>query len=133
MRASYILPLLLASIVGLAGPGCRPVGSEAAEVFAPELLRQDLAFLRDAVVHRHPRFHGRKPDAGFTRAFADAERSLRTPMNRDEAFRTLARVNPAFQDAHTLLLPTFATQAGDAGGKPFPIAVRLGEIGRAHV
>lgn len=126
MRGSLVLSLMIAALGCL---GCRQESAvraaDRAEVFAPERLREDLAFLREAVVRRHPRFHDQQPDAAFEQAFTEVGQALGAPMTRAEAFRELARLNPTFRDAHTLLMPTFATGAGAAGAAPFPIAVRL--------
>lgn len=128
----------VALLIALAsGAGCqRAVSGQApapATVHAPDRVRADLAYLQDAVIRRHPRFHERAPDAALMRAFDDVARSINMPMTRAEAFRALARLNPAFKDAHTLLLPTFATQDRGAEGAAFPIAVRLNGDGELTV
>ena len=55
-------PLLFSLLVLLAcGIGCQPSADrpieDPDEVVDGALLRQDLDYLRDAVVRRHPRFH----------------------------------------------------------------------------
>ena len=134
MLKSRLAPLLIAS---LAVAGCQQAVSGQAQapeaIHSPDRVRADLAYLRDAVVRRHPRFHAQAPDAELIRAFDEAARSIHSPMTRAQAFRVVARVNPAFKDAHTLLLPTFAAQDRGADPAPFPIAVRLGANGELTV
>lgn len=134
MSRPVIALLALALVLPLAGACHRVTDSQprADARYAPEQLRADLAVLRDAVLRRHPRHHAVAPDVELVAAFETAQQALATPMTRAEAFRVLARVNPAYRDAHTVLMPTFATEAAQ-GAAQFPIAVRLGPTGELRV
>ncbi|MEG3192768.1 S41 family peptidase [Lysobacter sp. D1-1-M9] len=126
MRFVHVfLAVLLAAAAGgcQSSHGTAPADDPTAS-YTPEQLREDLDHLEQAVAQRHPRFHDRVPDAALTRAFGEAREALDVPMSRAEAFRVLAQVNPAFADAHTLLMPTFALEALASGGG-FPLNIRI--------
>lgn len=124
----------LALLVLLAGiAACQPASSQVAGIkpaIAAEQLREDLDALQVAIVRRHPRFHDQPPGAEFVRAFQTVRDILDRPMTRDEAFRLLARLNPVFDDAHTVLVPTFVREPAQVPRTRFPFAVRLDAAGR---
>lgn len=122
----FLTVLLAAAASGCqSSHGTAPADDPTAR-FTKEQLHEDLDHLEQAVAQRHPRFHDRAPDAALTRAFDEARQALDVPMSRVEAYRVLARVNPAFADAHTLLMPTFALKALPGGGAgAFPLKIRI--------
>ena len=80
--------------------------SEPSASFNREQIAQDLQFWRQQVLSRHPRYAGRDMlDPATETAFRDAIASCRDAMSRQDAFRLVARINPTFRDAHTLILP----------------------------
>lgn len=126
MKNPRLFALLIALLLGMGcQPGAAGRAAGAQDLLDPGLLRQDLDYLRDAAVRRHPRFHDQAPGADFVRAFQAVRDSLDRPMTRSDAFRELARVNPAFEDAHSLLLPTFVREQAAGEGGLFPFVVRL--------
>lgn len=123
--------VLLAVFFAAAASGCQsghgtaPAGDPTV-LYTPQELRKDLDHLEQAVAQRHPRFHDRAPEAALTRAFDEARQALDVPMSRVEAYRVMAQVNPAFTDAHTLLMPTFALKTLPGGGAgAFPLKIRI--------
>jgi hypothetical protein len=79
---------------------------EPAKRFDGEQLIADLRFWRQQVLFRHPRYAGKDVlEPEIEAAFRDAMAACRDNTSRQEAFRIIAAINPAFRDAHTLLLP----------------------------
>lgn len=102
-----------------------------------EQLQQDMQFMRQAIAEIHP-------DPGFSIAPAQleaalntAQRQLSAPMERDAAWRVLAKLNPQFADAHLALLqPDRDKQVQDhlaAGGGFFPYEVRVSPEGQLFI
>lgn len=121
-------------LLAACGTGGPPVDGTANALFPPDALREDLAYLRQAHALRHPRRHQAPPDAALEDAFATAHLALDRPMTRAEAFRHIARVNPAFRDAHTLVMPLLGEVDGnDPAQARFPLAVRLDADGDLRV
>jgi hypothetical protein len=130
-RLSILLPFLL--LLSAAYQVHRVAASAAlAESIQPAQLRSDLAFLRDAVARRHPRFHDNPMDPELLQRFAEVEAGIQAPMSQAEAYRHFARLNPAFRDAHTLLMPILG-DAPDPDRGLFPFRVRLDPRGTLHV
>ena len=79
---------------------------EPARRFDREQLIADLRFWRQQVLIRHPRYAGTDVlEPEIEAAFRNATAACRNNTSRQEAFRIIAAINPAFRDAHTLLLP----------------------------
>ncbi len=79
---------------------------EPARRFDREQLIADLRFWRQQVLFRHPRYAGTDVlEPEVEAAFRNAMAACRNDTSRQEAFRIIAAINPAFRDAHTLLLP----------------------------
>lgn len=124
--------LIVVLVLIAAGHQVHWVASASAPVvgaFSPAQLREDLVFLRDAVARRHPRFHQAPLSTELLDYFAEIEAELHTPMTRSEAYRHFARLNPAFRDAHTLLMPTFGDSDDSSAPKLFPFGLRLDPTG----
>lgn len=105
--------------------------------FTVEQLQQDMRFIRQSIDEIHP-------DPGFSieprqlsQALDDASRQLSVPMNRDEAWRVLARLNPLFADAHfALMQPDSEVQHAAhlaSGGVLFPFEMRAGADGTLFI
>ncbi|HSI59456.1 MAG TPA: S41 family peptidase [Ideonella sp.] len=86
---------------------CERAGARAAPaLLSPQQLHEDLAQWRQAVLLRHPRFHGQERlDDALESAFARTALALTAPLSHQQAFAQLARINPFLLDAHTLLMP----------------------------
>jgi len=116
------------------GSGGTAGGGQANTLHSTQALHEDLDFLYRAHAMRHPRRYQSPPDEALEQAFAAARVSLDRPMTRAEAFRHMATVNPAFRDAHALLMPLVAeADADDPAQARFPLAVRLDGQGRLRV
>lgn len=115
---------------------CAPVHADTPR-FSPEQLRQDLQFLRQAIETTHPEPDLRAGRAAYEEAFRLAQERLRQPLSRDEAWRALAAMNPAFNDAHlAVLLPDWRAETRAhlaAGGKLFPFEVTIDRQGGLHL
>lgn len=102
--------------------------------FTPAQLQQDLQFLRQAIETTHPEPGLRSGQAAYEQAFAAAQARLQQPLSRDEAWRALAAMNPAFNDAHlAVLFPDWRAEARAhlaAGGRLFPFEVKIDRQGR---
>lgn len=132
----YWIPTALLFLIASA-TSCKADGVTAADEssarFTTSELKEDLEFLHEAVLQRHPRFHSEPMDAELLSAFDEANQSIRSPMTKTEAFRVFARINPAYKDAHTLILPTFGKEAAQPSRKTFPISVKLDRRGELVV
>lgn len=110
-----------------------PVHADTAR-FSPAQLQQDLQFMRQAIENTHPEPDLRSGRSAYEQAFRTAQERLRQPLTRDEAWRVLAAMNPAFNDAHlALLLPDWRSETRAhlaAGGKLFPFEVTIDQQGR---
>jgi len=117
---------------------CQRAGAaaETPTPLTPQQLQQDLSQWRQAVLDRHPRFHGQpRLDDALEAAFARAAVQLTQPMDRQTAFSALSQVNPHFADAHTLLMPWLSGQppAGRQRDWRFPFGVKLAAGGRLQL
>lgn len=120
---------LFFTLLLIACSGCQQTRPAHDATFEPAQLREDLTFLRDAVQERHPRFHAAPLDAELRARFERTNAAIRSPMTRTEAFRQFARINPAFRDAHTLLMPKLGDADDTTRPRPFPFRVRLDAAG----
>jgi hypothetical protein len=95
--------------------------------YSPAQLKEDLAAIQShmALIHPDPGFAGQGPH--IAQAVAQVERQLARPLSRDQAWATLATLNPAFADAHMqIVVPKLREQTRahlQAGGKLFPFNV----------
>lgn len=122
-----------AALLPWAGLPARQARAEDASIPA-ELLRDDLRALRLGVLQRHPRYHGRAAlepalEDGFGRVLA----GLTGPLPRATAWRHLARLNPLYRDAHTLLMPWPEGEAPDATAALFPFGIDLAPDGHLRL
>lgn len=112
--------------------------AHAAEpMLTTEQLQQDVQFMRRTIAEIHP-------DPGFSIAPAQleaaldtAQRQLSAPMDRDAAWRVLAKLNPQFADAHLALLQPERDRQVQAhlaaGGGFFPYEVRISPEGQLFI
>jgi hypothetical protein len=129
LNAVAVMLCLLAS----APAPAQPAPSEP--LYSPEALQQDLRFLRAEIDRIHPEpglFTSRET---LRKAYDKVEAQLQQPLNRDQAWRVLATLNPLFADAHMFVVqPDWRalTRAHlEAGGMLFPYEVQVsagGEI-----
>lgn len=114
---------------------CLLAGSAAAapEALSAEALQQDLRFMRAEIERIHP-----EPSLFVSRetlrlAYGRLEEQLSRPMNRDQAWRTFATLNPLFADGHMFVIqPDWKadTRAHVAsGGRLFPYEVQVDSQG----
>lgn len=100
-------------------------------------LREDLAAIKShmAAIHPDPGFAGQSRD--IAQAMTQVDQQLSKPMTRDQAWRVLATLNPAFADAHMqVLVPNVDQQTRahlDAGGKLFPFEVQVDTAGGMRI
>lgn len=111
--------------------------SHAQPRYSAEQLQQDLQFMQQAIERTHPD-PGHSVDAAQLRqAYRAMAAQLRQPMTRDEAWRTLATLNPLFADAHLVLRqPDWLAQTSahlKAGGTLFPYEVQVDEAGDVYI
>jgi hypothetical protein len=114
-------------------PACQRADAEPrSTLLTPAQQQADLAQWRQAVLDRHPRFAGQaRLDDALEAAFSAAQAGTRQPLGRQHALAAWALVNPAFRDAHTLLLPWLDGRSPDDAVRrlQFPFGVRLGADG----
>lgn len=105
--------------------------------FTPAQLQQDLQFVRDAIESTHPEPALRSGQPAYDQAFLAARGKLDQPLTRDEAWRVLAAMNPAFNDAHLgVIFPDWRAETRahlQAGGKLFPFEVMIDGRQRVHI
>lgn len=119
----------LLPLAGLPSPGAR-----AADNIPVQQLRDDLHDLRLGVLQRHPRYHGRTAlEPALEAAFDQVRAGLTGPLPRAVAWRHLARLNPLYRDAHTLLMPWPEGEAPDATSALFPFGIDLAPDGQLRL
>lgn len=125
--------LLLPALAALC---CAPLHAEPVR-FTPAQLQQDLQFVRQAIESTHPEPSLRSGQPAYEQAFQAAREKLNQPLTRDQAWRALAAMNPAFNDAHLgVLLPDWRAETRAylaAGGKLFPFEVSIDRDGRLAI
>lgn len=116
---------VLVSLCLLAGHA----GAAPETPLSPEALQQDLRFLQAEIERIHP-----DPGLFVSRetlrlAYAGIQERFRQPMQRDQAWRALATLNPLFADAHMAVTQPDWKAAARAhvasGGLLFPYEVQV--------
>lgn len=126
---------LCAGVALLPLAGLPPPGARAADDRIPaQHLRDDLRELRQGVLQRHPRYHGRAAlEPALEAAFDQVHAGLTGPLPRAMAWRHFARLNPLYRDAHTLLMPWPEGDAPDDATPLFPFGIDLAPDGRLRL
>ena len=93
-----IAPVLFC--LALAGAAASAQTAQPVPLFAPAALQQDVRFLRDAINTIHPAPDLFVSDETLRKAYDRVTAQLQQPLNRDQAWRALATLNPVFSDAH---------------------------------
>jgi hypothetical protein len=97
--------------------------------YSPTELREDLAALEAAIRNTHPDLRHSVDEAAFGEAIRALHEQFDRPMTRDDAWQTLATLNPLLADGH--LFVGFADWRGDtdahlaSGGVLFPFEVHV--------
>jgi hypothetical protein len=105
--------------------------------FAPEALREDLHFAVAAMRRIHPEPNAALDGALLEHAVAKADAALGQPLDRDQAWAILARLNSILADGHLMI--GYANWRADsaaylkAGGTFFPFEVFLDAQGAPHI
>ena len=127
MRLS--LNAVVVSLCLLAGPA----GAAPEAPLSPAALQQDLRFMQSEIERIHP-----EPGLFVSRetlrlAYGRLEAQLRRPMNRDQAWRSFATLNPLFADGHMFVIQPDWKAAARAhvasGGLLFPYEVQVDPLG----
>lgn len=120
--------LLLFGLAGLISSSCADV-PKAELRFSVEQLQEDFAFLKKSITRVHPELSFSAEPRQMALAFNTAQQQLQRPLTRDEAWRALAALNPAFSDAHMQVsMGEFDDEAAahlKAGGGFFPYEVHV--------
>ena len=112
--------------------------AHAAEpVLTAEQLQQDVQFIRQTIAEIHPDPGVSIAPAQLDAALDAAGRELAAPMDRDAAWRVLARMNAQFADAHLALLQPERDRQAEAhlaaGGAFFPYEVHISPEGQLFI
>lgn len=118
--------------------GTLAAAARAAEpVLTVEQLQQDVQFMRQTIADIHPDPGVSIAPAQLEAALNAAQQQLSTPMDRDAAWRVLAKLNSRFADAHLALLqPELDKQTQAhlaAGGAFFPYEVQVSPEGQLFI
>jgi hypothetical protein len=130
MRSICLVFILL--YAGFAG------ATDAPQTFSPRELRQDLAELEAAIDRIHPDVEHSVRKADLARALSDVRARLNRPMTRDEAWVTLAALNPVMADGHLVVTFPGGSSAElnrylSAGGRLFPFDVHVAADGELFI
>lgn len=105
--------------------------------YSAEQLQQDFRFLQGAIAKTHP---GVAFSTDLTRlhsAYEEVEARLQQPLDRDQAWRVLARLNPVFADAHLVVSQPAMLENSAAflkeGGALFPYEVHVDGAGDVFI
>lgn len=105
----------------------------SAQTFPPAALQQDLRFLRDEIDRIHPQPEVFASGETLRKTYDTIAAQLQQPLNRDQAWRVFATLNPVFDDAHMFVVqPDWAAQISAhhaAGDALFPYEVQVGAEG----
>jgi len=109
----------------------------AGPVLSVEQLHQDVQFIRQTIAEIHPDPGITIAPARLEAALATAQQQLSAPMDRDAAWRVLAKLNPPFADAHLAVFqPERDRQVRAhlaAGGGFFPYETRVSPEGELFI
>ena len=132
--------LCLSKLLGLAllHAGGEACATDAPQTFSPQELRQDFAELEAAIGRIHPDVEHSVRKAELARALSGVKARLDRSMTRDEAWVTMAALNPVMADGH--LVVTFPRGASaelsrhvGGGGRLFPFDVHVAADGELFI
>ena len=128
---------LLALGLSLGAMGVLAQDSKSTTVYTPEQLQADFRFMRDEIARIHPDTGAFVSPEMLRKAYATVEAGLRKPLQRDEAWRTLATLNPVFSDAHmSVSQPDWRAQTVEhlkGRGGLFPFQVQVNAAGDIYI
>jgi hypothetical protein len=112
--------------------------TDAPQTCSPQELRQDLAELEAAIDRIHPDVEHSVRKADLARALSDVRARLNRPMTRDEAWLTMAALNPVMADGHLVVTFPGGTSAElsrhlSGGGRLFPFDVHVAADGELFI
>jgi hypothetical protein len=129
--------LLLAFVLSFGAIGVLAQNAKSTTVYSPEQLQADFRFMRDEIGRIHPDTGAFVSPEWLRKAYATVDAGLRMPLQRDEAWRTLATLNPVFSDAHmSITQPDWRAQTVahlKGGGGLFPFQVQLNAAGDIYI
>ena len=112
--------------------------ADVPQTFSPQELRQDLAELEAAIARIHPDVEHSVRKAELARALADVRARLNRPMTGEQAWVTMAALNPLMADGH--LVVTYPGGSGaelnrylGGGGRLFPFDVHVAADGELYI
>lgn len=109
----------------------------SAAMLTPAQWREDIATLREAIAQTHPDLSFSTDAALLAQRMAALEREVDRPLDRDEAWRRLATLNPLLADAHFCVCfddwRGESAALGAAGGGLFPFELQVGADGNLRV
>jgi hypothetical protein len=132
------LPKIVVHLAQLAFSLVAPVALAGTEPrISAGQLREDIAFIRQAVAHGHPGLgFSTNPDA-VNRALDAIATDARTDVTRDEAWRRLSTLNPLFADGHLFVgYPDWRADGAAHlafGGAVFPFEVDIDGKGKLFI
>lgn len=123
------LKLLIVSVLVACLSATAGAAATDAQRFAPAALQADLRFALHTIEQQHPDLAHSVAAGRLDRAAEAVRRQLVRPMSRDEAWATLAQLNPILADGHLFIgLPDWRGRSSAAistGTGFFPFEVRL--------
>lgn len=122
--------LLVSTAIALHG---LPVNAKSAERINPAALQADRRFALETIERQHPDLAHSVTRAKLEQAAEKVRQQLDRPMNQDEAWATMAQLNPTLADGHLFIgLPDWRGQATEAMGQGagfFPFEISLDPAG----
>jgi peptidase S41-like protein len=112
--------------------------TDAPQAFSAQELRQDLAELEAAIARIHPDVEHSVPKAELARALAGVRARLNRPMTGEEAWLTMAALNPVMADGHLVVTFPGGSSAElsrhlGGGGRLFPFDVHVAADGGLYI
>ena len=116
--------LLLVALSGL----CNAQGLYPSVAHQVPALQEDLRFLRNRLLDRHPDPYMYCTPEQLQHAFDSLETSIQRPLSELEFLSRIAALYPLLGDGHTMFLPSPFTSSRGMFTKKFPLAVeRIGD------
>jgi hypothetical protein len=130
LALSALLACTLATSVTQAAP-------QPERLYPPQALQADLRFMQAEIARIHPAPGLFVSEEALRKAFEQVEGQLQQPLDRDQAWRVFAALNPVFADAHMFILyPDWKDLARahlQQGGRFFPYEVQVDADGAIRI